>query len=602
MQVETVGRTTERPAALDARTACEAFQATAAAHPDRTAIRTRHDEFSCTWGEYAERVSDLAAGLASMGVSRGDTVALMLTNRPEFHLADAAVMHLGGAPFSIYNTYTKEQIEHLLSDAGSRVVITEQGHLETIRAVADALDSVEHVVVVDSEARGDAISLDDLAARGDPEFDFEAAWRAVEPDDVLTLIYTSGTTGPPKGVQITHANICETVRSYDDLIEFPDGGRIVSYLPMAHVAERNVSHYLPMLCGFTITCCPDAREVISYLPEVKPTWFFAVPRIWEKLKAGLEQMLASAPAEQREAAEKALSAAVEKVRLEQRAEPVPAALAAGVEAADREMFSGLRSHLGLDELQACNVGAAPTPPEVIEFFHALGIPLAELWGMSETTGAGTCNPPDRIKIGTVGPPAPNVEIKLAEDGEVMIKGPVVMKGYRNLPEKTAETFTDDGFLLTGDIGEFDEDGYLRIVDRKKELIITAAGKNLSPANIEARLKQIPMVSQAIAIGDRRKYISALLTLDVEAAGLWARERDLDADSAELAGNEELVAEIQRGVDRANEELARVEQVKRFAILPSDWEPGGDELTPTMKLKRKPILEKYATEVEALYDG
>ena len=602
MQVETVGRTTERPAALDARTACEAFQATAAAHPDRTAIRTRHDEFSCTWGEYAERVSELAAGLASMGVSRGDTVALMLSNRPEFHLADAGVMHLGGAPFSIYNTYTQEQIEHLLSDAGSRVVITEQGHLETILAVADALDSVEHVVVVDSEARGDAISLEDLAARGDPEFDFEAAWRAVEPDDVLTLIYTSGTTGPPKGVQITHANICETVRSYDDLIEFPDGGRIVSYLPMAHVAERNVSHYLPMLCGFTITCCPDAREVISYLPEVKPTWFFAVPRIWEKLKAGLEQMLASAPAEQREAAEKALSAAVEKVRLEQRAEPVPAELAASVEAADKEMFSGLRSHLGLDELQACNVGAAPTPPEVIEFFHALGIPLAELWGMSETTGAGTCNPPDRIKIGTVGPPAPNVEIKLAEDGEVMIKGPVVMKGYRNLPEKTAETFTDDGFLLTGDIGEFDEDGYLRIVDRKKELIITAAGKNLSPANIEARLKQIPMVSQAIAIGDRRKYISALLTLDVEAAGLWARERDLDADSAALAGNEELVAEIQRGVDRANEELARVEQVKRFAILPSDWEPGGDELTPTMKLKRKPILEKYATEVEALYDG
>ena len=275
---------------------------------------------------------------------------------------------------------------------------------------------------------------------------------------MLTLIYTSGTTGPPKGVQITHANICETVRSYDDLIEFPDGGRIVSYLPMAHVAERNVSHYLPMLCGFTITCCPDPREVISYLPEVKPTWFFAVPRIWEKLKAGLEQTLAAAPGEQRDAAEKALSAAVQKVRLEQRGEPVPTELAAAVEAADKEMFQALRSHLGLDELQACNVGAAPTPPEVIEFFHALGIPLAELWGMSETTGAGTCNPPDRIKIGTVGPPAPNVEIKLAEDGEVMIKGPVVMKGYRNLPEKTAETFTDDGFLLTGDIGEFDEDG------------------------------------------------------------------------------------------------------------------------------------------------
>ncbi len=600
MEVETVGRKTERPAALDAQTACEAFQATAGAHPERIAIRTRNDEFSCTWGEYAERVRGLAAGLAGLGVGRGDTVALMLTNRPEFHLADAAAMHLGAAPFSIYNTYTAEQIEHLLGDAGSRVVITEQRHLDAILAAADALDSIEQVVVVDGESPAGTISLEQLAAGAEPGFDFEGSWRAVRPDDVLTLIYTSGTTGPPKGVQITHANICETVRSYDELIDFPDGGRIVSYLPMAHVAERNVSHYLPMLCGFTITCCPDARDVIAYLPEVRPTWFFAVPRIWEKLKAGLEQTMAAAPPEHRAAAEAALAAATEKVRLEQQGDQVPDELAAGVARAEREMFSKLREQLGLDQLEACNVGAAPTPPEVIEFFHALGIPLAELWGMSETTGAGTCNPPQRIKIGSVGPAAPGVEIRLAEDGEVMVKGPVVMKGYRNLPEKTAEAFTDDGFLLTGDIGEFDQDGYLKIVDRKKELIITAAGKNLSPANIEARLKQIPMVSQAIAIGDRRKYVSALLTLDAEAAKRWAQERSLDGGPGSVAENEELVAEVQRGVDRANQELARVEQVKRFAILPADWEPGGDELTPTMKLKRKPILEKYAAEVEALY--
>jgi long-subunit acyl-CoA synthetase (AMP-forming) len=335
---------------------------------------------------------------------------------------------------------------------------------------------------------------------------------------------------------------------------------------------------------------------------VRPTWFFAVPRIWEKLKAGLEQMLAAAPDEQRRAIEKALAASIEKVRLEQRGAEVPDQLAAQVQAADAELFSKLREHLGLDQLQACNVGAAPTPPEVIEFFHALGIPLAELWGMSETTGAGTCNPPDRIRIGTVGPPAPNVEIKLADDGEVMIKGPVVMKGYRNLPDKTAESFTDDGYLLTGDIGEFDQEGYLRIVDRKKELIITAAGKNLSPANIEARLKQIPLVSQAIAIGDRRKYVSALLTLDEEAAKRWADEHGIDGDLPALASNDRLIEEVQRGVDAANEDLARVEQVKRFAILPADWEPGGDELTPTMKLKRKPILEKYAAEIESLYPG
>ncbi len=601
MEVKTAERASKRPVGLDAATACEAFQLTAEAHPDRVAIRTRDDEFSCTWAEYAERVRAMAAGLAALSVSKGDTVALMMVNRPEFHFADAAVMHLGAVPFSIYNTYTPEQIEHLVNDAGAAVAITEQAFADKILAARDAAGALEHVIVVDGDAPEGAMSTEDLISRGDDDFDFEAAWRAVEPDDLLTLIYTSGTTGHPKGVQIMHSNICETVRSYDEMIQFPDGGRIVSYLPMAHVAERNVSHYLPMLCGFTITSCPDARKVIEYLPEVRPSWFFAVPRIWEKLKAGLEQMMAGLPEEQREPMEKALEASLEKVRLEQRGEEVPEELAERVEKADEEVFSKLRSHLGLDELEACTVGAAPTPPEVIEFFHALGIPLAELWGMSETTGAGTCNPRERIKIGTVGPPSPGIDIKLAEDGEVMVKGPIVMKGYRNLPDKTAETFTDDGYLLSGDIGEFDEDGYLKIVDRKKELIITAAGKNLSPANIEARVKQIPLVSQAIAIGDKRKYVSALLTLDPEAAKSWASEHGADEDPEKLAQNEELIAEVQRGMDAANEELARVEQVKRFRILPTDWEPGGDELTPTMKLKRKPIVEKYSDEIDSLYD-
>jgi long-subunit acyl-CoA synthetase (AMP-forming) len=510
-------------------------------------------------------------------------------------------MHLGAVPFSIYNTYTADEIQHLVNDAGSAVAIIEQGFADKILAARDAADALEQVIVVDGEPPEGTMSLDDLASRGSEDFDFEGTWREVEPDDLLTLIYTSGTTGHPKGVQIMHSNICETVRSYDEMIQFPDGGRIVSYLPMAHVAERNVSHYLPMLCGFTITCCPDARQVIDYLPEVRPSWFFAVPRIWEKLKAGLEQMMAGLPEEQREPMRKAFDASLEKVRLEQSGEEVPEELAQKVATADEEVFSRLREHLGLDQLEACNVGAAPTPPEVIEFFHALGIPLAELWGMSETTGAGTVNPRERIKIGTVGPPGPNIEVKLAEDGEVMVKGPVVMKGYRNLPDKTAETFTDDGYLLTGDIGEFDEDGYLKIVDRKKELIITAAGKNLSPANIEARIKQIPLVSQAIAIGDKRKYVSALLTLDAEAAKIWASEHGVDADPESLASNEDLIAEVQKGLDTANEELARVEQVKRFKILPADWEPGGDELTPTMKLKRKPIVEKHSDEIDSLYD-
>jgi long-chain acyl-CoA synthetase len=601
MELKTAERASERPVGLDAQTACEAFQLTAEAHPDRVAIRTKDDEFSCTWGEYADRVRSLAGGLAALGVRKGDTVALMMVNRPEFHFADAAAMHLGAVPFSIYNTYTADEIQHLVNDAGSAVAIVERGFADKLLAARDNADALEHVIVVDGEAPEGTMSLDDLASRGGDDFDFEGTWRGVEPDDLLTLIYTSGTTGHPKGVQIMHCNICETVRSYDEMIQFPDGGRIVSYLPMAHVAERNVSHYLPMLCGFTITCCPDARQVVDYLPEVRPSWFFAVPRIWEKLKAGLEQMMAGLPEEQREPMHKALEASLEKVRLEQSGEEVPEELAQTVAKGDEEVFAKLRAHLGLDELEACNVGAAPTPPEVIEFFHALGIPLAELWGMSETTGAGTVNPRERIKIGTVGPPGPNIEVKLAEDGEVMVKGPIVMKGYRNLPDKTAETFTDDGYLLTGDIGEFDEDGYLKIVDRKKELIITAAGKNLSPANIEARLKQIPLVSQAVAIGDKRKYVSALLTLDAEAAKSWASEHGADDDPESLAQNEDLIAEVQKGLDVANEELARVEQVKRFKILRADWEPGGDELTPTMKLKRKPIVEKYSEEIDSLYD-
>src|SRR4051794_23617627 len=591
MEITTAERSTEKPVGLDAKTMCEAFQKTAEAHPDRPALRLKEDEFSCTWSEYAERVRGIASGLAALGVGKGDTVALMLTNRPEFHLADAAGMHLGATCFSIYNTYSPEQIEFLVGDAENSVAITEQEFADRLLAVQKEDNALEHVVVVDGDPPEGAMSLDDLVERGEDDFDFDAAWRDVQPDDHLTLIYTSGTTGPPKGVQITHANMAETVRAYDEIIAFPDGGRVVSYLPMAHVAERNVSHYLPMMLGFTVTCCPNAREVTKYMPEVKPTWFFAVPRIWEKLKAGLEGMLGGLEdEEQRDAIQGALDVSLRRVRAIQAEEEVPEDLEQEWQQADEEVLANVRNMLGLGDIEACNVGAAPTPPEVIEFFHALGVPLSELWGMSETTGAGTCNPPERIKIGTVGPAAPGIEIKLAEDGEVLVKGPVVMAGYRNQPDKTKETFTEDGFLMTGDIGEFDDDGYLKIVDRKKELIISAAGKNMSPANIESKLKSAgPMIGQAIAIGDQRSYNVALLTLDPDSAG------DKSADDPEVQKS------IEGEVQKANEQLARVEQIKKFKILEGDWEPGGDELTPTMKLKRKPIAEKYKDEIEALYE-
>jgi long-chain acyl-CoA synthetase len=603
MEAKAPERERLRPRALqEAATMCEAFRITAADHPERAALCTKDDSFSITWGDYAERVERLAGGLSALGLGRADTIGIMLTNRPEFYLADSAAIHLGATPYSIYNTYAAGEIEYLVEDAGSRVLVTEQAFLDTILKVREASGAVDHVIVVDGQGEEDTLSLADVE-QGAPEgFALEEIWREVEPDDILTLIYTSGTTGPPKGVQLTHGNLVAAIRSFDEVIAFPDDGRVISWLPLAHIAERACSHYLPMMLGFTTTCCPDPREIIAYLPEVHPTWFFAVPRIWEKLKAGLETKLAAEEDEQRrQAAQRALQVGLEKVRAEQAGEQVPEELLAEYERMDELVLSKLREQLGLDQVESVNVGAAPCPPEVIEFFHAIGIPLAELWGMSETCGAGTCNPPERVKIGTVGPAPPGIEIKLADDGEILVRGPIVMAGYRNQPEKTAETIDEDGWLTTGDIGELDEDGYLRIVDRKKELIINAAGKNMSPANIESKLKTIPLVDQAIAIGDRRKYVTALLTLDPEAASAWARQQGIEeADLASLAGSEKVVEEVERGVEAANEELARVEQVKRFKILPAPWEPGGDELTPTMKLKRKPIAEKYEQEIEALY--
>jgi long-chain acyl-CoA synthetase len=589
--------------ALGASTIAEAFRITAAQRHDDVAIRTKDDAFTITWGELRERVDAVARGLAGLGLKRGDTIALMLSNRPEFHICDLAATMLGATPFSIYNTYAPAQIAYLVSDAGANIVICEQQYLEQVLEARKELEQLGHVIVVDGEAPAGTLALSELEG-SNPGFDVDAAVAQIQASDVLTLIYTSGTTGPPKGVQLLHRNLLAGVQTVEAMIDLPSDGRVISWLPSAHIAERNAHHYLPVVFGLEITCCHDPRQVLSYLPEVRPSWFFAVPRIWEKLKAGLETMVAAAPEEQRQAIQAALDAGVRKVRLEQSGEEVPAELAEQVAKADADVFAGLRQTLGLDQASAIHVGAAPTPVEVLEFFHAIGLPLAELWGMSETCGAGTVNPPGKIKIGTVGPPSPGVEIKLDDDGEVLVKSDVVMLGYRNLPEKTKETFTDDGWLRTGDIGAFDDDGYLKIVDRKKELIISAGGKNMSPANIEAALKSgSPLIGQACCIGDRRPYNTALIVLDADFAPMWAAQQGIDDTTLEsLARDERIRAAVKDGVDAANATLARPEQVKRFTIVEGDWLPSGDELTPTMKLKRKPIAEKYASTIEELYSS
>jgi long-chain acyl-CoA synthetase len=585
---------------LPAQNLVKAFYEQAERLGDDLAIRDEARGQDLTWNELRDVVHKIAGGLAKLGVEKGDTVAIMLNNRWEFIPCDLATVSLGAVPFSVYQTSAPAQIQYLLSDAESKVAITEQAFVDRINEARKDLPALEHVIVVDGE--GGDHTVEELMEM-DPGFDPAESVDQIGPDDLLTLIYTSGTTGPPKGVQLTHRNLLFAVATADELIQLPErGGKVISWLPAAHVAERNAHYYLPVTKGVSVYVCADPRRIAEFLPKVKPTWFFAVPRIFEKLKAGLEAMIAKLPDEQREAAEKGLEASLQKVRLEQAGEQVPAEIAEAAAQADEQMFSKLRAQLGLDEALAVNVGAAPTPLEVLEFFHAIGIPIGELWGMSETCGLGAINPPDRIKLGTVGPPTPGIEIRIDEDGEVLVKADCVMPGYRNLPDKNAETFTEDGWLRTGDIGELDEDGYLKIVDRKKELIISAAGKNMSPANIEAALKSAsPLIGQAAAIGNARAYNVALIVLDPDYAPVWARQNGLEGKSIEELAREEKVRDaVQAAVDQANAKLSRVEQIKKFTILPEQWEPGGDELTPTMKLKRKPIDEKYAAQIEALY--
>jgi long-chain acyl-CoA synthetase len=597
---ESTAQVAGAPRAAHAATIAEALRLTAEDHPDRVAMRTADDAVSLTWSELRDRAGAFAGGLARLGVRRGDTVALMLANRPEFAVADLGAVTLGATPFSIYATSSPDQIAYTVADAAARVAVVEEAFVGPFLAARAQLPQLETVVVLEGPRGEGTIGWADVE-RSDPGFDAAAAAAAVEPDDLLTLIYTSGTTGPPKGVQLAHRNVMAAVRCVEQMIRFPDGAKVISWLPSAHIAERQAHHYLPVTYGMTVTCCPNPREIAGYLPQVHPTWFFAVPRIFEKLKAGVEGFLLAGEHAGRN--REWLAASSRRVEYLQVGEPVPDELEATYAEADRELFSGLRVMLGLDELAAINVGAAPTPREVIVFFHAIGVPLAELWGMSETCGAGCCNPPERIKIGTVGPAAPGVELKLADDGELLMRSAVVMTGYRGQPEKTAEALDPDGWLHTGDIAVIDDDGYVSIVDRKKELIINAAGKNMSPANIESTLKGAsPLIGQACVIGDRRPFNTALLVLDADFAPAWAAQQGIEGDLAALAGDPAVRAAVQAGIDAANDKLARVEQVKRFTILPGDWAPGGEELTPTMKLKRRPIEHKYAEDIESMYSG
>jgi long-chain acyl-CoA synthetase len=588
--------------ALDAATLCEAFQITAATCPRRVALRTPGDAVVMTWAQYAERVRRTAAGLAALGVRRGDTVALMLRNRPEFHWVDVAAMHLGATSFGIYTTFAQEQVKQVVRDANCTVAVTERVFAEMLQRARRVCPRLRHVVSVDG---GEGVlSIEEVDAAGDPAFELASTWPAVQPDDVVTLIYTSGTTGPSKAVQVTHAGVIANAQAIHQAIPgYRAGFSVVSYLPLAHVTARITEHYGCLLLGGTLTCCADLGDLVATLVETHPTWFAGPPRVWEKLQAGLVAAITAEPDDQcRGAIQDAIEIGLRLIRRKQAGQQLSVQLLAEHQWADAQVLSGLRGRLGLDCVEAAAVGAAPIPPEVIEFFWALGVPLCEGYGMSEMSLA-TINPIDAARIGTVGRPLPGVELRLAGDGEVLIRRPTMTLGYRNSPDKTVETTIDaQGWVHSGDLGEFDKDGYLRIIGRKKEMIINNAGHNMSPANVEARLKAAsPLIGQAVCIGDARPYNVALLLLDPNTASAFAARHGLPHTSpSALCADWRVLDEVADGVTRANAQLSLPEQIQRWTLLDCQWLPGGDELTPMMKLQRRRIATKYAADIEALY--
>ena len=577
-----------------------AFQETAALQPTAVAIRTVGDKVAITWRQYAEHVQKIATGLSALGVERGHTVGLMLRNRPEFHLTDTAIMHLGAIPFSIYNTSAPDQIRYLFSNAENEIVFAERDFLPALEAAGAEL---ARVIVVDADIDG-CMTLEQLESLGaKTDFDFDATWRAVRPDDVATLIYTSGTTGPPKGVELTHTNLIAAFSAIVDLLDMQPSDSITSYLPHAHIADRVTSHYANIVLGAQVTDVADATAIAAALADAHPTTFLGVPRVWNKIKAGIETKLdTEATGIKQRLGRWAIDTGIQAARLTLAGSPVPPSLALRRKLADRLVLAKLRHALGLEQVRWAVIGAAPSPIETIEFVWGLGIPVYEVWGMSESVGCGTSNRPDAYQVGSVGQALSGVEISVASDGELLIRGPVVMRGYRHQPEKTGEAIDADGWLHTGDIGTIDAQGFVTIVDRKKELLVNEAGKNLSPANIEMAIQaSSALIDQVVAFGDAKPYVTALVVLDKDAVAGHAAALGMDGSSAAaFAQRREARDMLTAAVREGNSKLSRVEQIKRFVIVGTPWEPGGDELTPTMKLKRRPIAEKYSAEIEQLY--
>ncbi|HUR75194.1 MAG TPA: AMP-dependent synthetase/ligase [Sporichthya sp.] len=590
----------ERPAmtvsALQANDLCEAFACTVADRPDIEAMRSSDGVVSLTWAQVDAEVRQVAGGLGALGVAEGGTACMMLQNRYQAPVVDLATLHLGAVPVSLYNSTAPSQLTYLLDDARCDVLVTETAFAEKARTAIAGSQRKPKLVVIDGDGSSDP-------ERGEPNWDGLTSMGTplapgtrptLSADDVLTVVYTSGTTGVPKGAELSHANILEQIRGLHSLGRLPMGGRALSYLPFAHMGDRLCAYYMPIVSGSSITYHPVPKTAALLLPELQPTLYMAVPRIWNYVMGLAHAAIEVDP--QRAELEKAIELGLRLHDDRLAGHGVDPTLRAEWLSYD-EALRALRRTLGLDAGELLFTGAAPLPPETLRFFAAIGVDLCECYGQSETAGIILCNPAGAARPLTNGVPMPGVEAKIADDGELLLKGPMVMKGYRGKPDLTADAFDADGWLRTGDIFVHDEAGYYRIVDRKKEILVSSTGKNVSPVLVENTLAAAcPLIAPAVCIGDGQAYVTALIALEPEGTVTLTGE----SDPATNAANPLVRDKLREAVRAANENLNAAEQVRRFLIVDSTWLPGTDELTPTMKLRRKPIAEKYAKEIELLY--
>jgi long-chain acyl-CoA synthetase len=608
-----VSPTLMRPEALaPATTIVDVFRDDARTLGDRPALRRRTSDGweVVTWTDYGETVARLAAGLVELGVEHGDRVALLSSNRVEWHQADLAIVLIGGVTVPVYATSASTQVAYTMSHSEAKVAFVEDvDQLSKVLLRRHELPMLERVVLFEQPNGldgGFVLALDELERLGVARLAREPGVvdgraRAVAPEDLCTLVYTSGTTGPPKGVMITHANVMSTVRSITGVVPITPDDRFLSFLPLSHIAERVVSHFGQLVAGGETWFAQSMATVPRDLRECRPTIFFAVPRVWEKLHAGVLDSARHEPAVMRRPLERylrLLEGAVAAERAGTR-EPVGDRLARAAMGAT--LGAAIRRRLGLDKARILVSGAAPIHADLLRWFRHLGLPIAEVYGQTEDCGPTSLNPPDRIRIGTVGPPIPGVEVRIAADGEILVRGGNVCAGYFK-DEAATEALLADGWMHSGDLGSVDGDGYLRITGRKKDLIINSAGKNIAPQEIETRLRHEPLIGQAVVIGDGKPYLVALLTLDPDDAAAWAADHSRVGTLEVLAQDPGVLDEIERSVQRVNAEHARVEGIKRWRLLPEQLTVDSGELTPTLKVRRQAVTEHHSDLIDQLYAG